>query len=262
MDKTLQYRQIDFLRLFRLCKNMGLVKRKRKMPNEYESSYQISAGKRLIRKLIKELFPNYDIKSNSICYYITIPKDISKLLLVLRSRPRSYFDNAGKEGKEAMRRFDIIRQNLNGFVYPDLPYEIKVSVISSDNNSRYNVLREYGIMTRRPRETFYNCAKSCVEYKRIWDENIQYLSEFFNVEEGRQKEREVEALRLKQERKCAERLRLEQEKTNQDIVYNKKNEELKRLEGQIEKEKQSKLQGAQGLFNSALEIYKDNKCVS
>lgn len=255
MEKTLQYRQIDYLRLFRLCRNTGLIKRKRKMPNEYKDSNQRTAGKRLIHALIKSLFPNYDTKADSAYYYITIPRDIGNVLTSLGSKPRSYFTNAGKEGEDVLRRFTLIRQNLSGHIFPSIPYEIKVSIINSEQNSRYNLLVRNGIRTCRPRESFYNCAINCIEYKKIWDENIPVIVDFFRVEEGRQKEREAEALKLKQERRRAERLRLEQEREGVSALQSKKSEELKRLEEQIEKEKQIKVSNAQSIFNNALENF-------
>lgn len=266
MEKTLQYRQINFLRLFRLCKNMGIIKRKRKMPNEYKDANQKTAGKKLVHAVIKELFPNYDIKSDSAYYYITIPKNINEVLASLGSKPRSYFTNAGAEGEDALRRFGLLRQNMGGHIFPVFPYEIKVSVINTETNSRYNTLIRSGIRgCSRPREDFYSCAKLCVEYKKLWEEHAQYLVDFFRVEEGRQKEREAEALRQKQERRRAERLRLEQERAGIAATQNKKSEEpkkeeskkeeLKKLEEQIEKEKQNKITNAQSSFNQALERF-------
>lgn len=265
MEKTLQYRQINFLRLFRLCKNMGIIKRKRKMPNEYKDANQKTAGKKLVHAVIKELFPNYDVKSDSAYYYITIPKNINEVLSSLGTKPRSYFANAGAEGEEALRRFGSLRQNMGGHIFPIFPYEIKVSVINTETNSRYNTLIRNGTRTCRPREDFYSCAKFCVEYKKLWEEHAQHLVDFFIVEEGRQKEREAEALLQKQERRRAERLRLEQEKMGIAASQNKKSEEpkkeepkkeeLKKLEEQIEKEKQIKITNAQGSFNQALERF-------
>ena len=66
MDKQIHYRQIDYLRLFRLCKNIGFINRKRKMPSEYgeDISNARSAGKRLLRSLIKELFSDLEINGD------------------------------------------------------------------------------------------------------------------------------------------------------------------------------------------------------
>lgn len=252
MNKTTKYRQIDFLRLFKICKDAGIVKRKRKMPTEYKENNERSAGKRLLHDLIKHLFPNYDIRTDSAQFYISIPRDIYLALSGLSNKPRSYYDNAGTEGADALQKYTALRQNFGGHIYPRFPYEIIISIYNGDNNSKYNQLTRNGIMTSRPREDYYSCATKCIEYQKLWNESAPSLAEFFRVEEGRQKEREAEALKLKQERRRAERLHLEQESAGQKI---EKPEELKKVEEKITKEKQSKNQVAQDAFNRAMQQF-------
>lgn len=250
MDKTTQYRQIDFLRLFKLCKEQGIVKRKRKMPTEYKSNNERSAGKRLLHDLVKHLFPNYDIKSDSVYFYIVIPKEINYALAGLASKPRSFFDNAGGEGEQILRKFGMVRQNLGGHIFPAFPYEININVINVDISSRYNQLINNNIQTSRPRDSYYTCALSCIEYAKIWNGNIQALVDFYRDEEGRQKQREAEALLRKKERRQAERLRLEQEKGGKIEVQK---EDVKKLKEVVETKE--KKQPAQDAFNIAMQKY-------
>jgi predicted metalloendopeptidase len=231
------------------------------MPSESESSQ--GAGRRLLHTLIKYLFPDYDIKTNNSNYFIAIPRDISNMLSALSNKPRSYFDNAGEEGADALAKLNIVKQNIGGFVAPVMPNEIRISAISTDRNSKYNQLLATNAGTFRPRESFYSCAKACVEYQRMWMTNTPILLEFYRLEEGRQKEREAQAMVAKMERRRAERLRLEQEKLGKPLDTEKLNElkkeetkKLKKIEEEKEKEKVLKKETAQSAFNQAMNQFR------
>jgi len=65
--------QLEFLKLFRLCVDLGLVKRKRKMPIDYENieTEGQTPSRRLFRLILKYVFPDCEIKGNRTSYIIT-----------------------------------------------------------------------------------------------------------------------------------------------------------------------------------------------
>lgn len=64
--------QLDFLKLFRLCRELGLVSRCRKMPIQYDNlSNMKSSCRRLLRLVVAHSFPNYDIRGKSYNYELT-----------------------------------------------------------------------------------------------------------------------------------------------------------------------------------------------
>lgn len=257
MDKQIQYRQIDYLRLFRLCKNLGFINRKRKMPSEYGADHSGSrnAGKRLLRALIKHLFPDLEVNSDYGAYFMVIPRDARDALAFVGSRAQDYFDAAGESGAEALRKYTEIRQSIEGHVNPVLPYEIKIFMVSQDRNSRYNTARRNGAV-RKPQEDFYRCAKACIEFKRIWDENISFLISFAQEEVTRERERAEALRREREERRRRERERIEQERAEMAERERVRLEQLRNLERQAEEERQVRVQNAQSTFNSALQQFR------
>lgn len=257
MDKKIQYRQIDFLRLFRLCKQRGIVKRKRKTPAEYgaDRAGARGAGKRLLRSLIKELFPNFGISGDFGRFFLTVPAEDRDLISNLSSLSRTFFANAGDAGTEALSKFEELRQNIDGHVAPAIPYEIKIHVGSSNPSDKYNNLIRQGISTNRPRENFYNCAIACIKFKKIWDENVPFLRTFYERESRLERQREEEAREAQRERRRAERERLLQERAEREERERERIQALRQLEEQIENERISRVYGAQSAFDRAMQQY-------
>lgn len=132
MNRTNQFLQLDFLQIFRLGKNMGVFKRKRKMPIEYpECDYKL--GVTSILKLCKEIInfklgEQYLYKSNlrygQIYFYlnsfsknriITSGNEITTLLSMcnfletLTPEDKSFFtifSNHSREASLFLRRYD------------------------------------------------------------------------------------------------------------------------------------------------------------
>jgi len=256
MDKKIQYRQIDFLRLFRLCRQRGIVKRKRKTPTEYgdDSSGARGAGKRLLRALIKELFNEFEINSDFGTYFLAIPRADRDMLSGLSSRTRTFFDNA-QEGADALRRFGELRQNISGHILPSLPYEIKIHIGSNDPADRHNSLQGRGIATARPRENFYVCAISCIKYKELWDEHMPFLRTFYERESRIERQREEQAREAQRERRRLERERLLQERAEREEQERERMAALRRLETQLENERVARVEGAQSAFDRAMQQY-------
>jgi hypothetical protein len=166
---TQQYRQIDFLRLFRLCKSLELVNRKRKMPTEYntgdiekDQKNARSACRRLLRALIVNIFPDtYTIRSNYNCYHIEFPNDMRDAISFLNSNIRNFERADDEELRNAAVGYRQITDRNRVFIHARVPYSIKI------NFSNPGV--RYGSYVFKPAENFYECAKECVAFQEVWN---------------------------------------------------------------------------------------------
>ncbi len=171
------YRQLDFLRLFRLARSLGLVKRKRKMPVDYDNptntkvnSNARSACRRLLRVIIKHLFDDCEVTSNWNHYFITLPQE-HRVVLSYFMRNIGYLGRSdNREVRDAVASFREIREHIDGFVYPALPAQIKVRLSTSRRSARQNI-----DMPVKPAENFYRCAVACMNYKTIWTTHIDAI---------------------------------------------------------------------------------------
>jgi hypothetical protein len=179
-----QYRQIDFLRLYRLCKDLNLFNRKRKMPIEYKSNNESnndedsrSACRRMLRTLIIHIFPdNCKIKSSFDNYYVEFPADTREAFSYISNNSRVLEHSEDLEYKDAVVGFRFLSDQFGGFVYPRMPYSVKIH-FSQDQRRRFrgsrrntaNSINDSGEYIYKPSESFYKSAKACVEYKTHWD---------------------------------------------------------------------------------------------
>jgi hypothetical protein len=227
------------------------------MPLEYGSdgSGARGAGKRLLRALIKDLFSEFEINSDYGTYFLAVPRSDRDMLSGLSNRNRTFFDNAGERGAEALTKFGELRQNIAGHVAPVFPYEIKIHIQSTDAGDRYTGLIGRGIATSRPRENFYNCAVSCIKFKELWDDYVPFLRTFYEEESRMERQREEEARQAQRERRRLERERLLQERAEREEREQERMEALRRLENQIENERIARVEGAQTAFERAMNQY-------
>jgi len=252
MDNIIKYRQLDFLRLFRLCKNIGAINRKRKMPIEYnEANNSKSASKRLLRVLIKHLFPDCEIKHSDNTYYLVVPIEVRKSFEFINRQRNEYFDAIGDNGTQILQRHSDMVQSVGGFIQPRIPHEIKIQCISSSRNSVYRLAMESGAIDRPPEE-FFRCALSLLVYKNKWDNNIPEILEFFRTESQLVNEREAQIKMEREERRRLERERLAQERKDRHEHERLRSEQLKELEQRAREERERRLANAQSLFNDAL----------
>ena len=101
--RKVEYYQIDYLRLFRLCRGLGLVKGKRKVPAESKGGEK-NACKRLMSIFIKHIFAGWSIKSDKNYYCINLPQEISNILSAA-NKTQDYYNGLGDEGTKI---FNII----------------------------------------------------------------------------------------------------------------------------------------------------------
>jgi hypothetical protein len=197
-----QYRQLDFLRLFRLCRNLELFNRKRKMPVEYNTDdldkndkNSRSACRRLLRGLVVHIFPdNYTIKSNFNNYFVEFSPEMRSALSYINGQVYNLERSQDPEYREAARGYRLIAGHVAGFIYPRIPYSVKIH-FSPDSRRRYRDVRRmamgggnpYGDYIWKPPESFYKCAKACLEYKEHWD---KYSDLLMKVAERHKREEE------------------------------------------------------------------------
>ncbi len=256
MDKLLQYRQIDFLRLFRLCKEFGFINRKRKMPTEYgsDASATRGAGKRLLRALLKHLFSDFEINSDHGTYYMVVPREIKESFNFISNHGQDYFDTIGVNGATALQKFSEIRQTIDGHVCPTLPHEISIYMQSRDPSSLYHIATKNGT-SNKPPEDFFRCARACVKFKKIWDENVPFLVDFAKEEIVKERDRLEEIRARREERRRQERKRIEAERKDMEKTEAVRVEQIRKLERDAVKEKDKRIQNAQSLFDGALKQF-------
>lgn len=194
-----QYRQIDFLRLFRLCCSLGIAKRKRKMPIEYDNEdMAIASGRRLLKLFLeKHIFigwPKVRTQYENFCVNILLEDRLAINIIASLQYHTSLLNVCGDKGREASTKYSELSVSSD-FVLVRLPHEIKINVNGNTRN----------ISSHRPSDNLYECALACMEYKRLWNENITVIRDFqsfFNRErvsleaEQRKRDEEIERIRI------------------------------------------------------------------
>jgi len=252
MEHILKYRQIDFLRLFRLCVNNGIIKRKRKIPTEYSSDRDVlTALKRLMRAFLKGTFIDYSIYNKRDNYLITVPRVIVDAFHFIERQNSEYFETLGEYGSKALRKYTEAKRSISGFVsYANT--DIRVSVVSTQTTSDYRIAKSMGAKYRPPQE-FYKCALAVQEFKNSWDECTSFLIEFYNKESQLIQERKEQIRKDMEERRAKERKRLAEVRQQEEEHKQLHIQQLEKLEKQAEEEHARRLANAQSLFNQALE---------
>lgn len=172
---SMKFRQIDFLRLFRLCKSMGLVNRKRKMPSEYLRDGECkNACKRLIVLVAREVYKDYQIHAGYGSINIYAPHEIGQQLRQVvqdvlypdyygygnnRNRTRITLSQEGSTRLNALHNFEGFG---NGHVNLSFP-----------NNFAFNYRSYNG--TSGSRDSFYRCALDCIAFKKFWEDSVALI---------------------------------------------------------------------------------------
>ena len=194
---TYHYRQLDFLRLFKLARSLEIIKRKRKMPVEYQSNLEKgptnarSACRRLLREVVKHLFPGSEINSNWNNYFIHIPTDIREVLTYIQRNHGRLERSDDRSIRDMIGHYNELREHIDGYVYPGFPFQVNVR-LSSSSHSRYRrqrmAARGQGANIR-PSENFYKCALACVQYKALWNRHMDDICKIVNSIKKKEEER-------------------------------------------------------------------------
>lgn len=281
-NKVLQYRQIDFLRLFKLCRELGVIQRKRKMPTQYDGqNYASLAISKLFKSFLTETFEDLQINAEARLhsYSINIPHETSEKLRFINNRFQTL--NVHENYADILTRFTTLMDVSNfNFIISPRDYNFTLLKITAMPNvgGRFQSIvanMESRVYVSRPREEYYRAAKDCLAYKAVWNEHIGHLCEFVdrereNIERRAQEEQdrlrlaEQERIRQRQELRRAEEQRAREEYQRTRAEEQRAHEEHQRREvarraaqaervvvqaQQIREQQRSR---AQELFNQAL----------
>ena len=177
-----KFRQIDFLRLFRLCKGMGLVNRKRKMPIEYlRDSECKSACKRLLSLVVKEVYKDCQTHAgfSSASAYIQpeLQRQLQQMIRdVFYDDYHYYGDRVGRRQVTLPVPEMTLLNSFNNFT----GFGNEHVSLSFPNYIMFNY-RAYNRVDRRsqPRENFYHCALDCIAFKKHWDASIVIIMDAY-----------------------------------------------------------------------------------
>jgi len=180
MITKLHYRQLDFLKLFKLCREIGIVKRKRKMPMDYNDLPQgednaRSACRRLLQSVIKHLFPGSIITSNRDHYYIEIPIEIRDDLSVVSLNLGRFEANLDIKIRNAARQFLLLREFNVSYVRSNFPYHISVYLRPEIRRNVSSVLTD---------ENFYETALAVKECAEIYNTAVAEITEGVDLYEA------------------------------------------------------------------------------
>lgn len=278
--KTLQYKQLDFLRLFRLSRELGIVRRKRKMPIQYERSTHINSScSKLFKTFLTGLFEDSDIQVDNRrgVYTIQTPEGAGEKLSFLNQH-RQYLSNQGEAS--IIAGLDAIGTDASGFITGPVQYNYNNFTItaSPNTNGRYQAVAaglENVAELSRPREEYFRCAKACLDYKARWNEHVGRLCAYADenrasIENGAREERDRAARermarlerdqRALEERRLEERRQRDEQRRQREAERQRQLEETERAQAEMREMVQSRAQQvhnenrtrAQSLFDEAL----------
>jgi hypothetical protein len=244
MNKTDQYKLLDYLRLFRLCKNLGYIKRQRKMPNQYKSKNGWSAHLRLFSELLKNHFQGYVINSqrSRFMYRISLSKENQNIINNINTNTRYLIG----------RPEEILYNNLyrRHFICPCLPHEVCINLYS--NEGKYAIITDSSATTFRPQYSFYDAALDCIQYKKELEEALPALDRLYKEKKIEEEEAARILKEARQQRRAAQKIILMEKNmrtVEQEILLAK---EKQKLEEKINQQKQQSQDKAQEAFNKAL----------
>jgi len=208
VPRKVQYRQIDFLRLFRLGKGLGYFKRKRNMPISYDSNDALKCCKRLFRDFLVKTFPkdeNFTIAANESSFMIHFSGEYYYMFNYFISNKEFIASLDG--GKDALAKAEDLLNSGDDF--------IRISVTKLYVQPYVGNSRGYYNDHSSPREKYYLCAKRVIEYRDQWNKNFPVIWKFY-------------LKRTKLEQKMLKEKEEKEEKKNKELQEEMKKKEIKR----------------------------------
>jgi len=213
-----KFRQIDFLRLFRLCRDMGLVNRKRKMPIEYLRDGECkNACKRLLKEVLQEVYKEHQIHVGYNSATAHIPNELQRQYQQMM-RDVFYNDYYTPYGGHPVRQRVVLpapaMELLNSF-YNFTGFGNRHVTLSFPNYIMFNYrMYDRNQRDRDQKESFYRCALDCIGFKKHWDDSMaiiidayqKALADIQNVDKDRQELEKKAAERGQQRQSEAQRL--------------------------------------------------------
>lgn len=150
MDRRIPYIQIDYLRLFRLARQQGLINRKRKMPVEYNNYKRaLLACSNLFKTFVVKLFDSYEVFGKLEYFRVEIPRHICRTL-------------------NRLRTFSIWFETHNPYIYR--------SLIELFFNGYISTTCDY-IEIRVSRFCYYEVAKQLLDFKQQFAEILEFTKD-------------------------------------------------------------------------------------
>lgn len=234
MDLSIQLRQIDFLRMFKMCQEYGVVKNKRKMAIECATDDAArTACKKLFNSFVEHLFDGFSINAARHTMFIVLPyQTIAQIDLVRKNKHVT---------TDIVSAYNELTGFRGIFITSFFPHEVRVSFKMETDNYQH--------------ESFSKTAKELIEFKKFFEEKVAFivggqdrlkeLEQLHKIQEEKNKEEQAKQLKLAAEEK--EKMKLQNLKDK---------EEKEKLEKAMREENKKK---AQSLFNTALTNLGDRK---
>ena len=245
---SMKFRQIDFLRLFRLCKSIGLVARKRKMPSEYSKDGECkNACKRLLTLVVKEVFKDHTLRPGYSSVQVYTPSETSSQLREIAQQVLypDYYRNRLIAMPGEVRERVIALQNFDNFGNGHISLSFPSSIAFNYRSYATNIAKD----------SFYHCALDCIAFKTYWDEQVTSILEIYkeaqrvaqNLANDRQ---ELEKRTREQQQSLQQRVveHQQQQPVNQQIIEQQQIVEQQQM---VEQQRQQQLE-SQRRFNEAL----------
>lgn len=202
ISRNVQYLQIEFMRLFKICKELGCVKRKRNMPVDYPHAEARArqAVTRLMRTLTDHLFP----KDEGFSIYTS--RERFNIQPNFTTRNVICFANTHVSEMRRQPNAVELARLFDGFMNPAVA---RVHVRMFSNQFRVDPSPNNGYRT----PNFCACAKELIEFKNAfmafyvaWVAHMEGLKTV-QEREAEQREAEIEIARQAEVRRAAEEAR-------------------------------------------------------
>lgn len=181
MTETVNYYQIDFLRLFRLCVKEGIINKKRKMPINYIGDNKvdfksISTCKRLFGLLLNNIFKGYTINNKKLEYVVKISEDMRNAFSYLNLVSTTIVAETTTQKRiDILQRYLNLKNGIRDNIFLTNNCDIKINLT---NKNYFSPMSNSSITTNKPLVNFYHCALSCLEFREIWERDKILISQF------------------------------------------------------------------------------------
>jgi len=172
MERGVTYLQIDFLRLFRLSRQLKYVNKKRAMPPAYHDTNEaVNCCKRLLKSFLSKVFPSdlCTIKTSGSDFKIILKREYIDLFIFFN---RYAWKKSEKDLEDKFRILNAHSPSLRPSLTSSGYYSTNVHVSTTSFHHYY---RYGGYTTSRTPHRFYDAALEVLEYKKVWDEVIPTL---------------------------------------------------------------------------------------
>lgn len=228
------------------------------MPNQYDKASHINSScSKLFKTFLTGLFSESDINVDGrrAIYTIVTPEGAAERLTYVRNNLNTL--SRIQEYQDLVRAYNALGISDSGFITAPERYGFQHFTITPiSNNGRYSrvsaaVPNEYSGDISRPREEYYRCAKACISFKEVWNNNVGYICH--TVDNDR---REMEKKISKAEKDMRDSIRVTAQAGARPTIRGtraRRPEDAEDLVNQMQAVHQDNRRNAQTAFNQALQ---------